>query len=78
VSAVLLVGPEWLEEVVNFIVMDSITTQLILQLNALILLLLKAQNYSIALFRLSSPYMFQPAWVILRGCTQCLAKIIKN
>jgi hypothetical protein len=56
----------------------TVITQLVLQLNALILLLLKAQNYSIALFRVSSPYMFQPAWVILRGGTQCLAKIIKN
>jgi hypothetical protein len=55
----------------------EIITQLILQLNALILLLLKAQKLQYCTFRLSSPYMFQPAWVILRGAHIALLKLLK-
>jgi hypothetical protein len=46
-----------------------IITQLLFQQNALVFLLLKAQDITICAFCLCilSPYMFQPAWVIFRG-----------
>jgi ABC-type uncharacterized transport system fused permease/ATPase subunit len=44
-------------------------SQLLFQQNALVFLLLKAQDMTICNFCLCilSPYMFQPAWVIFRG-----------
>jgi hypothetical protein len=46
-----------------------IITQLLFQQNALVFLLLKAQDITVCTFCLFilSPYMFQPAWVIFRG-----------